>query len=335
MLNIRRDVDLQPFHTMAAPAVASHYYCMDEASDIPALIEYSLQNKLAVRVLGEGSNLVLSRSIDALVVHNQIKGIHFITGTDEFVEIEVGAGENWHEFVSWSVERDYSGIENLALIPGTVGASPVQNIGAYGVEAGQYIERVEAFDLKTGAFVSLTQTECDFGYRSSLFKSRENELIITKVVFRLSRRFQPQLKYGPLQALASNSSLTPKDVFEAVRAVREEKLPDPLKLPNAGSFFKNPVVPDEVHAQLKGRFPGLVSFADAEGRKLAAGWLIDQAGFKGKADSSGVGCFEKQALVVINPEHSDAEAVLSWAEKVRQGVQDKFGVLLEMEPRTW
>ncbi|TXR53527.1 UDP-N-acetylmuramate dehydrogenase [Reinekea thalattae] len=335
MISFQQNIELQRLNTMAVQSSASYFYRLQEANDVAEVAALAQQMQLSVKTLGEGSNLVLSESIDALVLKNEIKGIDIISEDNASVRVRVGAGENWHDFVSWCVEHGYYGLENLALIPGTVGAAPVQNIGAYGVEAGDTIVEVTAYDLVAQQTQKISQPECQFGYRESLFKQQENKYIITSVCFQLSKEFNPVISYGALSALADSNKLSAKAVFDFIVKTRQEKLPDPTVLPNAGSFFKNPVVPQETFEQLSVQWPNLVSFKTDQGVKLAAGWLIDQAGLKGCVGDEGVGCYEKQALVLINPNKASGKAVLSWAELVQAKVQQLFSVELEIEPRCW
>ncbi|TCS42567.1 UDP-N-acetylmuramate dehydrogenase [Reinekea marinisedimentorum] len=335
MIRLETDVNLQTLNTMAIPSVASFFYPLSCPQALPELSTLAASKSLPVRTLGEGSNLVLPDKVEALVLHNKIPGIDVLDETNASIDVKVGAGENWHEFVCWVVEQGYSGLENLALIPGTVGAAPVQNIGAYGVEAGDFIVSVQAYDLTTNEFVVVPKRDCQFAYRSSLFKTRENELVITSVTFRLNKQFVPVLGYGTLQELASDKNLSPKKVLQHIVEVRQQKLPDPVEIPNAGSFFKNPVVTLDEFRRIAESFPDVVSYAADGGRKLAAGWLIDKAGLRGASGPGGVGSFKNQALVIVNPEKAGADSVLGWADQVCRKVFELFGVRLEIEPRRW
>jgi UDP-N-acetylmuramate dehydrogenase len=248
--------------------------------------------------------------------------------------LSVGAGVNWHEFVSWTLEHNLPGLENLALVPGTVGAAPIQNIGAYGVEIGEYIDSIEAFDSAAHAFVTLPEEACQFAYRDSYFKQNPNRFIVTKVVFKIPKFWQARLQYADLakQFAGSNASPSAKQIFDAVCAIRSNKLPDPKVIGNAGSFFQNPIVSTEQCEQLSRQFPNLVSYADSNGkRKLAAGWLIDQCGFKGKRVGP-VGVYEKQALVLVNHGGGTSTDILNLAKCIQEEVLGKFGVKLEIEP---
>jgi UDP-N-acetylmuramate dehydrogenase len=236
--------------------------------------------------------------------------------------------------VSWTLEHNLPGFENLALIPGTVGAAPIQNIGAYGIEVGEYIDNIEAFDSAAYAFVTLPHEACQFAYRDSYFKQNSNRFIVTKVVFKIPKAWQARLQYADLakQFTESNANPSAKQIFDAVCAIRSKKLPDPAVIGNAGSFFQNPIVGNQQYEQLIKEFPNLVSYPDATGtRKLAAGWLIDQCGFKGKRIGP-VGVYEKQALVLVNHGGGTSKDILGLAKNIQEEVLGKFGVQLEIEP---
>lgn len=335
MIDVQHGVNLQNFNTMATNTIASHFYVLSDTQQLTELMDYAKQHALAIRTLGEGSNLVLPNNVAALVIKNEILGVELSNETDDCVELKVGAGENWHQFVTWAVNQHYYGLENLALIPGTVGAAPVQNIGAYGVEAGDLIKLVVAYDTVTNSMVQLTKTDCGFAYRDSLFKQQENRFVITQVVFQLKKKFTANISYAALAPVKDIAELTAQQLFDFIVQTRQEKLPDPKQIPNAGSFFKNPVVSQSQYDALLNRFPNIVSYPADHGVKLAAGWLIDQAGLKGQSNEQGVGCYGKQALVVINPNRASGDDVLAWAKFVQKKVQQLFSVELEVEPRSW
>ena len=327
--------DLSELNTLGVTAMAEQYAEIQNETQLLEVVEFAKASKKEIRVLGGGSNLILRRELTYLVVNNVAKGISIVSEDERYAVVSARAGEVWSDFVDWAVSNNLSGIENLALIPGSVGASPVQNIGAYGVEVGDVIESVKAYDFESNQWFLFTKEQCDFGYRNSVFKKYENRYFISEVVFKLSKLFDPVLDYGPLAALKAIPDLSVKDVFKEVVSIRTAKLPDPAVLPNAGSFFKNPIVGRKQREELLNRFPNLVSFEYGSKYKLAAGWLIDQAGLKGRSAPDGVGCYSKQALVLVNPNRADAESVLSWSDYVKQEVKLKFGVDLEIEPRIW
>jgi len=309
-------------------------YEITSADQLPALMKELGDKKLAWRVLGGGSNVILPESLPGATLLINIAGQEIVKSDDANSWLEVGAGVNWHELVSWTIKHDLPGFENLALIPGTVGAAPIQNIGAYGVEVGEYIDSIEAFDSAAHAFVTLPQEACQFAYRDSYFKQNPNRLIVTKVVFKIPKAWQARLQYADLAKQFAESSSNPsaKQIFDAVCTIRSNKLPDPKVIGNAGSFFQNPIVSAEQCEQLSKQFPNLVSYPDSNGkRKLAAGWLIDQCGYKGKRVGP-VGVYEKQALVLVNHGGGTSTDILNLAKSIQEEVLGKFGVQLEIEP---
>jgi UDP-N-acetylmuramate dehydrogenase len=262
-----------------------------------------------------------------------IAGQEILSTDENSTLISVGAGVNWHEFVAWTLENNLPGLENLALIPGTVGAAPIQNIGAYGAEIGEYIDSVEAFDTNSQAFVTLPNDACQFAYRDSFFKKNPKRFIVTKVVFKIPKQWQARIHYADLaKQFANHSTPSPEEIFLAVCKIRTHKLPDPKVIGNAGSFFQNPIVPNEQYETLLIKYPKLVSYPDAAGkRKLAAGWLIDQCGFKGQRMGN-VGVYENQALVLVNHGNGTAQDILGLAKCIQDKVKKEFGVSLEIEP---
>ncbi|MHA7878291.1 MAG: UDP-N-acetylmuramate dehydrogenase [Saccharospirillum sp.] len=335
-LNIRQQVSLSALNTLAVPSVAAHFAEVTDREQLPAMVTWARQHGSALRILGGGSNLVLPARVEGLVLAMRMRGRH---KTHHHQSEEVWrflAGESWHEVVCFTVQAGLCGLENLALIPGLVGAAPVQNIGAYGVELSDHLVGVEAYDCEADNWVYLNAAECNLSYRDSRFKKEEGHFIITAVDLRLYREFTPRLDYGPLQALRECDGLTPKQVMDQVIATRQAKLPDTAELPNAGSFFKNPVVDGPTYQRLRETWPGLVAFAQPAGQwKLAAGWLIEQAGLKGQSGDSGVGCYQQQALVLVNPQRAGIEAIMAWQHRVQNTVAQLFGVPLEPEPRFW
>jgi UDP-N-acetylmuramate dehydrogenase len=309
-------------------------YEITSADQLPTLIKELEDKGLSWRVLGGGSNVILPASLPGATLLINILGQDLVKSDNANSWLEVGAGVNWHEFVSWTLENNLPGFENLALIPGTVGAAPIQNIGAYGVEIGEYIDSIEAFDSATHAFETLPHEACQFAYRDSYFKKNPNRFIVTKVVFKIPKAWQARLQYADLarQFAGSSPNPNPKQIFDAVCTIRSNKLPDPKVIGNAGSFFQNPIVGNQQFEQLIKEFPNLVSYPDAIGtRKLAAGWLIDQCGFKGKRIGT-VGVYEKQALVLVNHGGGTSTDILGLAKNIQEEVLSKFGIQLEIEP---
>lgn len=335
-ISVQRNVSLKPYNTMAVPALASHLVEVNSVAQITEAIDFAQRNDLKPLVLGEGSNTLFASDYSGLVILNRLSGIEQIKEHDDYADISVGAGENWHAFVDRCVTEGWFGIENLALIPGLVGAAPIQNIGAYGVEVKDYIRHVDFIDLKTGQLERLSNQQCQFFYRDSIFKHQlRNRVAITAVNFRLSKTAVPNLSYPALKDYCSQTSATSsRQVFDAVCAIRRAKLPSPQDIPNTGSFFKNPIVNAEVHDQLKKDYPPLVSFAAGDKYKLAAGWLIEYCGWKQKA-VNGVSVHQHQALVIINPQHQSGKIVLDYAQAIQQDIEAEFGVKLEVEPQIY
>ena len=320
-------------NTFGLDAVAELAYEIRSPEQIPAVMSEISKQKLPWRVLGGGSNVILPSALPGATLLIDILGQEILSSDEEATYLSVGAGVIWHELVAWTLENNMPGFENLALIPGTVGAAPIQNIGAYGVEIGEYIDRIEAFDAKDHAFVTLPKEACRFAYRDSYFKQNPGRFIVTKVVFKMPKAWQARIHYADLaKQFPTDATPTPEEIFLAVCKIRTHKLPDPKVIGNAGSFFQNPVIPNEQYETLLKTYADLVSYPDLPGkRKLAAGWLIDQCGFKGQRMGS-VGVYENQALVLVNHGGGTAEDILGLAKCIRDKVHDKFGVTLQIEP---
>jgi UDP-N-acetylmuramate dehydrogenase len=328
------NLGLKHRNSFGLDSTAELAYEITSAEQLPDLMRELGDKKIAWHVLGGGSNVILPESLPGVTLLMNISGQELIKSDDAYSWLEVGAGVNWHKFVSWTLKNNLPGFENLALIPGTVGAAPIQNIGAYGVEVEEYIDSIKAFDSAVHAFVTLPKEACQFTYRDSYFKQNPNRFIVTKVVFKIPKAWQARLQYADLAKQFANTNSTPsaKQIFEAVCAIRSKKLPDPKVIGNAGSFFQNPIVDNDQYALLIKKFPSLVSYPDGpEKRKLAAGWLIDQCGFKGKRVGP-VGVYENQALVLVNHGGGTSTDILDLAKNIQQEVLGKFGVQLEIEP---
>ena len=335
-LPIEHDVSLQAFNTFGLPARARHYLRVTSADQLEQLGADARVQGVPRFVLGGGSNVLLTRDVEALVLHMAIAGKEVLGAHEDKVLVRAGAGENWHGFVEYTLANGLGGMENLSLIPGTVGAAPIQNIGAYGLEIKDVFHALTVFDLDSGKRRSMNRTDCRFGYRDSIFKQAAGaNLVVLDVTFALPRNWQPNLRYAELaQALqaAGLDTPTPRQVSDTVVAIRRRKLPDPAEIGNAGSFFKNPVVTADACRALLERFPQLVHHAQADGtEKLAAGWLIDQCGWKGR-QMGAAGVYPKQALVLVNNGGATGEEVLALARAIQHDVQQKFGVTLEPEP---
>ncbi|MEM5435009.1 UDP-N-acetylmuramate dehydrogenase [Paraburkholderia diazotrophica] len=339
--------DLLPF-TAGFALKSRNTFGFDVRARLACHVESEAQLLAAVRdpraaglrrlVLGGGSNVVLTGDFDGLVLLIGLRGRKLVREDADAWYVEAAAGENWHDFVSWSVAEGMPGLENLALIPGTVGAAPIQNIGAYGLEMCERFASLRAIELATGEPVEFNADDCRFGYRDSFFKQEgRDRFVITAVTFRLPKAWTPRAGYADIaRELAAvgigDATPTPLAIFDAVVAVRRAKLPDPLALGNAGSFFKNPVVDAAQFDALLAKEPGLVSYRQADGRvKLAAGWLIDRCGWKGRAMGA-AGVHERQALVLVNRGGASGAEVLALAKAIQQDVAQRFGVELEAEP---
>jgi len=331
----QQNVDLTPFNTLALPGQAARYQKIVDPAELAA----AELNSARRFILGGGSNLVLNGDFDGLVLHMAIPGKRLLKEDSEAWYIEAGAGENWHAFVQWTLAQGWPGLENLSLIPGTVGAAPIQNIGAYGLEVAERFHALTAWDFATGNDVTFDRDACRFAYRDSLFKQEgwhlSGRLAITSVVFRLPRSWVANARYADVaQELAAQqvTQPTPQAVAQAITAIRQRKLPDPAITPNAGSFFHNPIVDQATAQALADYHPTLPRYPQPDGRvKLAAGWLIEQAGWKGKYLGP-VGMYEKQALVLVNRGGATGADVRRTMAAVQADVSARFGIELTPEP---
>lgn len=332
-MNIQRHIDLKEFNTLQLPCLAEEFITISKLQDLRDLALL----KRRIFILGGGSNIVLPARIKDLVAHIALKGRMLVDEDEDAFYVNVAAGENWHDFVCWTLDEGYYGLENLSLIPGTAGAAPIQNIGAYGVEVKDFISSVFCIDMTSGESVELSNKDCQFGYRDSIFKhSAKDRLVVTSVTFRLPKDHEPKLHYGDLENQLRDMGLStdPRHISRAVIQVRQSKLPDWKDLGNAGSFFKNPLVTPQKRQELLTQYPDLVSYPFGDQYKLAAGWLIDRAGWKGK-NLGPVGMYEKQALVLVNHGGALSEDVKKLAQQVAADVFSKFGIQIEPEPIFW
>ncbi|TFW35004.1 UDP-N-acetylmuramate dehydrogenase [Massilia horti] len=336
ILPILHDFPLQSLNTFGIAARARHYLRVTDGAQLAAACADPALAALPRLVLGGGSNLLFTRDFDGLVLHMALAGRAIVGQLDGATLVRAQAGENWHGFVQWTLAQGLGGLENLSLIPGTVGAAPIQNIGAYGAEIKDVFHSLTAFDMASGELRTLGAAECRFGYRDSLFKHPEGaRLVVLDVTFALPRDWQPNVRYAELaQALieAGIGAPTPRQVSDAVVAIRQRKLPDPAVIGNAGSFFKNPVVSGEQCERLLAAFPDLVHHRQPDGsEKLAAGWLIDRCGWKGRSMGA-AGVYPKQALVLVNNGGARGEDVVQLARAIQADVAQRYGVQLEPEP---
>lgn len=333
---IETNCSLKSFNSFAIDAKAKQLFRLQTRAQFPALlaqIKEARQANLPILILGGGSNTLFCEDFSGLVIKVELLGVE-IGESESHYQLQIGAGEDWPQLVSDCIDQGMDGLENLAAIPGVVGAAPVQNIGAYGTELKDFCEAVEYIDLNSGELNILSKAECQFAYRDSIFKSAAfKNALITQVTLNLSKQWQAQSRYGALNNLGQDEPVTAKTIFKSVCELRSEKLPEPKKLGNAGSFFKNPVVSRELADSLLADSPNMPNYPQPDGLiKLAAGWLIDQAGLKGK-QLGGAAVHEKQALVLINKGDATARDIIELAGFVRETVKQKFNVDLEHEVR--
>jgi UDP-N-acetylmuramate dehydrogenase len=326
---------LRDRNTLGFEVIAGWALPITQAEQIPPAIRWAKNAGSPYRTLGGGSNVILPAQLPGLTLLMDIDFIEVLENQTAKTRLRVGAGVNWHDFVRWTLDRNYRGLENLALIPGTVGAAPIQNIGAYGVEVKEYIDAVEGYDCQTNQWVSLSNKECRFSYRHSVFKDEPNRFVITAVIFDFPKVWQLRISYADLTNHFENrtiETITAQEIFEAVCAIRTQKLPDPRVIGNVGSFFQNPVISNQQLQILKKHFPQMVSYPEsATHSKLAAGWLIDQCGFKGM-QMGNVGVHDKQALVLTHRGGGNAGELLGLAGQIQKRVKETFGVDLIPEP---
>ena len=335
-LSVQRRAPLREHNTFGLPALAATLVHITSDADVRRVVDHPEYGVAKKFILGGGSNVVLTRDIDAVVLKIEITGLRLLEETAQGWVIEAGAGESWHGAVAWSIEHGIPGLENLALIPGSVGAAPVQNIGAYGVELKDRFHSLDAVDLITGRTVTLGAAECHFGYRDSIFKRYlAGKSVITRVRLVCPKPWQPVCGYLDIErkmAETGNHAPDAKTIYDWVCAIRRAKLPDPAVIGNAGSFFKNPVVTPEQCRDIIGRDPEIVHYPMPDGSvKLAAGWLIDACGWKGKTVGR-AGVYEKQALVLVNRGGASGAEVVTLARAIQESVYGRFGIRLEPEP---
>ncbi|WP_445748987.1 UDP-N-acetylmuramate dehydrogenase [Polaribacter sp.] len=331
-MTILENISLKNYNTFGIDVKAKRFVTIHTIDELQEL----LSQEKDLFLLSGGSNMLLTHNIEKLVVHIDIKGISIENEDENFVEITVNAGENWHEFVLWCVEKNYGGIENLSLIPGKVGTCPIQNIGAYGVEVKDTITKVTVVEIETGKIKIFTNEECNFGYRDSIFKNdQKDSVIIVAVSFRLSKNNHVfHTSYGAIEDELKSQKIdfpTLKNISDAVISIRKSKLPNPKELGNSGSFFKNPVISSTHFEKLQLKFPNIPNYkiSDTE-LKVPAGWLIEQAGFKGKRFGN-CGVHEKQALVLVNYGNASGVEILNLAKKIQETILEKFEIELEIE----
>ena len=331
-MEIQQNISLKQYNTFGINVNAKRFVSVNTIEKLKEVLHLEKD----IFLISGGSNMLLTKDINKLVVHIDIKGKEIVSKDENTVEVSVNAGENWHEFVLWCISNNYGGVENLSLIPGNVGTCPIQNIGAYGVEVKDTISQVEALHIESGEIKVFNNKECEFGYRNSIFKNElKGKYILTKVNFKLTKtNHNLNTSYGAIEnELTSNNIKNPslKDISDAVIAIRQSKLPDPNVIGNSGSFFKNPVISKSHFEDLQTKYPNIPSYTISETEiKVPAGWLIEQAGFKGKRFGD-YGVHEKQALVLVNYNNASGEDIYNLAKKIQHKIAELFAINLEIE----
>lgn len=332
-MQVNENFPLKPFNTFGIDAKARYFNTFSTTEELEEYLMF--YSEYPIFILGGGSNILFTEDFDGTVLKNDIKGIELQHEDSDYVYVKAGAGEDWHQFVLHCIKHNWAGVENLSLIPGNIGASPIQNIGAYGVELVDVFWSLEALHIPERRIHTFTTVDCEFGYRDSIFKNRyKNDFAILSVTFQLKKRPVFHTSYGAVtQELEKMGvrELSIKAISQAVINIRNSKLPDPKTIPNAGSFFKNPEVPTGKYDELKSRFPDIIAYPmGKESVKLAAGWMIEQCGWKGYRRGD-AGCHEKQALVLVNYGNAKGSEIYELGEEILQSVNKKFGVMLEKE----
>ena len=328
-MTILNNISLKPYNTFGIESIAERFVTVQSLKELKAITA----EEKNIFILSGGSNMLLTKPIKALVVHLNTKGIIVNDADENTVFVTAEAGENWHEFVSWCITQNYGGLENLSLIPGNVGSSPIQNIGAYGVEIKDTFHQLEALEIATGKIKTFTAEDCKFGYRNSVFKNElKGKYVITSVTFKLTKKEHLlTISYGAIQAQLQTESPTIQEIANAIIAIRTEKLPDPAKIGNSGSFFKNPVINNAAFKKLKETYAEMPHYMVTENEiKVPAGWLIEQCGFKGKRFGD-AGVHSKQALVLVNYDKATGEEIYALAKNIQSTVATNFGITLEIE----
>jgi UDP-N-acetylmuramate dehydrogenase len=334
-MQIRENISLRPYHTFGIDVTAKYFASFASVEELKEILHSPFSILHSRLILGGGSNVLFTKDFDGIVLKNELKGIDVIKEDEDYVYVKAGAGENWHKLVMHCVENNYAGLENLSLIPGNVGASPMQNIGAYGVEIKDVFYELEAYHLKEGMIKKFSLEDCEFGYRESVFKQKfKGQFVITSVTYKLKKKPVFNTSYGAIQQELNKmgvKELSIQAISQAVINIRSSKLPDPKEIGNAGSFFKNPEITNAKYDILKSHFPDIVAFPLANGNvKLAAGWLIEQCKWKGYRNGD-AGCYPKQALVLVNYGNAKGEEIFKLSEDIIQSVKEKFDVELVRE----
>lgn len=334
-MQLQQNISLKPLNTFGIDVVAKHFAGFSSVNELAEILDYSKHNSLQQLIVGGGSNILFTKNFDGIVLKNDLKSIELIGEEPDYYLIKAAAGEVWHNFVLHCIENGYSGIENLSLIPGTVGAAPLQNIGAYGVELKDVFYELEALNIADYGIEKFDLNSCQFGYRESVFKRElKGQYIVLNITIRLPKQPVYHIEYGAIQKELEQMAckeISAKAISQAVINIRSSKLPNPAEIGNAGSFFKNPVVDAALYKQIKDRYPDAPVYPAKDNQyKLAAGWLIEQCGWKGYRKND-AGCHAKQALVLVNYGNASGQEIYNLSTEILQSVQEKFGVALERE----
>jgi len=334
-MNIIENYPLLKLNTFGVDVKAKYFTSINTINELIELTKTNVFKNLALLILGGGSNILFTKDFDGLVILNNIKGKEIIDQNQQSIFLKIGAGENWHELVMYCVDNGWGGIENLSLIPGNTGTAPMQNIGAYGVEIKETFIELEALEISSGKIVKFNNSDCEFGYRESVFKNKmKNQYIILNITLELKKNPVLNINYGDVKAILESQNIknpTIKEVSNAIISIRQSKLPDPKKIGNSGSFFKNPIVSLNQLELIKKKYPNVVNYEINENEfKIAAGWLIERAGWKGKKFNN-YGVHEKQALVLVNYGLANGMEIFELSEKIILDIKDKFGITLERE----
>ena len=334
-MNIIANYPLLKLNTFGLDVKAKYFVSINTVNELIELTKTEVFKDLQLLILGGGSNILFTKDFDGLVILNSIKGKEIIDQTQESIFLKIGAGENWHELVMYTVDNKWGGIENLSLIPGNTGTAPMQNIGAYGVEIKETFVELEALEISSGKIVKFNNSDCEFGYRESVFKNKmKNQYIILNITLELKKNPELNINYGDVKAILESQNINNpsiKDVSDAIISIRQSKLPDPKIIGNSGSFFKNPIVSLNQLELIKKKYPNVVNYKINENEfKIAAGWMIERAGWKGKKFNN-YGVHEKQALVLVNYGLANGMEIFNLSEEIILDIKDKFGIKLERE----
>lgn len=334
-MKVIQNHSLKPYNTFGLEVSTKYFIEANSVDEIISALNFSKENKLPVMLLSGGSNMLLTHDFEGLVLKLSLKGSEIVSENEDFVEVKVNSGENWHEFIQWALSQDFGGLENLSLIPGNCGTAPIQNIGAYGVEVKDVMKQLSALHIENREVKVFTNEECKFGYRESVFKNEfKGQFILLDVTFKLTKRnHKLNTSYGSIHSELDKLNIknpTIQDVSRAVINIRQSKLPDPKEIGNSGSFFKNPVISKAKFEDLQNQFPDISGYASGEEVKVAAGWLIESAGWKGKR-AGDAGVHEKQALVLVNYGNATGQDIFDLSQQIVDDIQSKYGIELERE----